>query len=267
MPETEEVSLLVEKLLEIGGRSSNTVLRSKLGWSKEKYYNIRNMCRALGLVGSARGRGGVVFLTDTAKTTSADAAPGDASAAKEEEEYAKEFEYYDKLLPTIKRDWVESEGFDDSVVELTASKRVRGAGRWTVPDIVIVGKIVRQYVPGFEFTVQSIEVKRFESADALSVFEALNHRRAAHYSFLLIVNFPKKPTDKENERFGQISQLCEEHEVGLVVVKKGDELDYEAWEFPVEISNSTEPDPYNLDGFIKQYMSPESKDAVAKMVR
>lgn len=263
----DDAGVLVEKLLEVGGRSSNAQLRVKLGWTTEKYFSVRNHCRAAGLVGLARGRGGIVFLTDTAKTGLGTGEAAPEIAKKVDEEYAKESKYYEKLLPTIRQNWVESEGFDDYVVEVTASKRVKNAGRWTVPDIVVIGKIIRQYVPGFEFTVQSIEVKRFEVVDALAVFEALNHRRASHYSFLLIVNFPKKPSERDSERLGQVSQLCEDHKVNLIVVTTGNENDFESWEFPVVVTQRIEPDPYNLDGFIKQYMSDESKDSVAKMVR
>ena len=262
------VENLVEKLLEIGGRTNNATLRHRLGWDTEEYFAARNHGRALGLIGLARGRGGIVFLTDTARAGLGDPAQNaqDADPAQAAE-IAYESEYYKKLLPTIRSAWVQSEGYDDFVVEVTASKRVKGAGRWTVPDIVVIGKIVRQYVPGFEFTVQSIEVKRFEAIDALAVFEALNHRRASHFTYLLVVNFPAKPKDKDQERMGQISQLCEEHDVNLVVVNRGDEAKYDNWDFPIEARKRADPDPYNLDGFIKQYLSAESKDAVAKMVR
>ena len=221
-PKVDDAALLVERLLELGGRTSNKQLKDKLGWQDERYFAARNAARAAGLVGLSRGRGGIVFLTDTAMAGLAEDATASASATQQiDAEYAKEVEYYEKLFPTIKQAWVQSEGFDDHVVEVTASKRVKGAGRWTVPDIVVAGKIVRQYVPGFEFTVQSIEIKRCESLDALAVFEALNHRRASHLTYLLVVNFPKKPADRDNEKLGQVTQLCEEHDVGLVVVPKG----------------------------------------------
>lgn len=263
----DDATVLVEKLLELGGRSVNAKLRAKLGWGEARYFAARNEARAAGLLGLARGRGGLVFLTDTAKAGLAEiVSGGEVAAATTEAEQAKEVEYYDKLFPTIQEAWVQNEGFDDSVVEITAAKRVKGVGRWTVPDIVVIGKTVRQYVPGFEFAVQSIEIKRFESLDALAVFEALNHRRAAHFSYLLVVNFPKKPNERDNEKIGQVSQLCEEHDVGLVVVMKGDEDKYDNWEFQF-FASRIEPDPDNLDGFIKQYMSAQSKDAVSKMVR
>ncbi|MFK0299576.1 hypothetical protein ACIQTU_10185 [Brevundimonas sp. NPDC090276] len=264
----DDAALLVERLLEMGGRTNNKQLKDKLGWQGERYFAARNAARATGVVGLSRGRGGIVFLTDTAKAGLAEVAGAPETEAQQiDAEYAKEVEYYEKLFPTIKQAWVQNEGFDDHVVEITASKRVKGAGRWTVPDIVVIGKIVRQYVPGFEFTVQSIEIKRFESLDALAVFEALNHRRASHLTYLLVVNFPKKPADRDNEKLGQVTQLCEEHDVGLVVVPKGEEGNYDAWEFSVLAADKIEPHPDNLDGFIKQYMSAESKDAVAKMVR
>jgi hypothetical protein len=112
-----------------------------------------------------------------------------------------------------------------------------------------------------------MEVKRFESLDALAVFEALNHRRASHFTFLMVVNCPLKPTKVDQERLGQVQQLCEEHDVGLVVIDKGNENNYEQWQFLVESRVRNQPEPYNLNGFIKQYLTPESLDAVAKLVR
>ena len=265
----DEAATLVQKLADIGGRSNNADLRKQTSWDAEKYFSVRKQCIAAGLVGVGRGRGGIVFLTDTAKSgLPASLTPTDAESVKKEtEEAAKEVEYYKKLLPTIQADWVQSENFDVSVVEITAAKRVKGAGRWTVPDIVVIGKTVHQYVPGLTFTVQSLEVKRFEAADATSVFEALHHRRSAHFCYLVIVNYPKSPKAADSDRLAQLTQICEEHGVGLVVVNAGQEAKYENWEFPFEAFQRHEPDPYTLDGFIKRYLSPEARDAVAKMVR
>lgn len=265
---SEDSVLLIEKLIELGGRSNNVVLRTKIGWSQEKYFAVRNQCRAAGLLGLARGRNGIVILTDVAQA--ALPAPAEGAGAAEPaavEEVAREAEYYESLKETITRDWVASEGYDSALVEITASKRVKGAGRWTVPDIVVIGKTVYQYAPGFEFTVQSLEIKRFEALDATAVFEALNHRRASHYTYLVIVNHPKKPSSADQEKMGQVQQLCREHDVGLVVINKNDEKNYDNWDFQIEAAERYEPELYNLDGFVKQYLSSEGRDAVSKMVR
>ena len=259
--------VLVENLFELGGKSSNQKLREKLKWDKDKYFSVRNSARAGGLVGLARGQGGVVFITNAEDGSYIKEVKNKRSVTEVSEDYLKEKEYYDKIAPVFRQAWIQSEGFDDFVVEITASKRVKGVGRWTVPDIVIVGKSVRQYVPGFEFTVQSIEVKRFEALDALAVFESLNHKRSAHYSYLLVVNFPKKPKQSDSEKIGHIHQLCEEHNVGLITIETGDESNYDNWNFEFNAFEKHEPNPDNLDSFIKRYMSDESKDVIAKMVR
>jgi hypothetical protein len=190
-----EGMLLVEKLIELGGRSTNAQLRAKTRWGRDKYFAVRNQCRAAGLVGVERGRGGIVVLVDGGQAIFDKSNPQNPQNEQNSvviDEISKEAEYYKILLPTIRQDWVEGEGFDDAIVEITANKRVKGAGRWTVPDIVVIGKRVYQYIPDFEFTVHSMEVKRFESLDALAVFEALNHRRASHFTFLMVVNCPLK---------------------------------------------------------------------------
>lgn len=97
--ELEEAAVLVQKLFEIGGRTNNADLRKATGWDAERYFLVRKQCIATGLVGISRGRGGIVFLTDTAKAgLSPSASPLNAEAAKKDsEESAKEVEYYKKL--------------------------------------------------------------------------------------------------------------------------------------------------------------------------
>lgn len=259
----DEARRFLEKLSELGGRASNSALRAKLDLEKEIYFAVRSQCLAAGYIGLGAGRGGFVILADTNQPENYLDADRDSDGG---EQHTTELSYYNQLQQTIAKDWVRSEGFDSAVTEVTGSRRARGVGRWTVPDIVMIGKTVRQYVPGFEFAVHSIEVKRFEAVDALAVFEALNHRRSAHYSYLLIVGFPEGTLDAAADRIGQITQLCTEHGVGLIHVKRGHEALFDSWSFEVYPVWS-DPEYYNLDALIRQYISSEGKDTVAKMVR
>jgi hypothetical protein len=53
----------------------------------------------------------------------------------------------------------------------------------------------------------------------------------------------------------------------LGTINKGDEATYDCWEFHVDPADRMDPDPYTLDGFIKQHISDEGKEAIAKMIR
>lgn len=264
----QDATELVQKLVDLKGRASNRDLRGALKWEEDRYFDARNHARAEGLIGLQRGRGGFVVLSDFTRGELGlplSAVPGEE--ARLEADLAKESEYYGKIASTLRDDWAQEEGYDDWVVEVTANKRVRKSGRWAVPDIVLVSKIVRQYVPSFDFAVQTFEVKRFEALDATAVFEALNHQRSAHYSYLVVANAPKKPTERERNLTNEIAQLCGDHNVGLISICKGDEATYELWTFEEVIDVRNEPEPDNVESFIKQYMSPDSKDKIAKMVR
>ncbi|WP_156034130.1 hypothetical protein [Bosea sp. 117] len=268
-------SKLVAALADLGGRTNNAKLREKLGWSTEEYLPIRNSARTKGLIGIGMGRGGVVFLIDASQQVPEvqQNITSDGDQLEESTEFKKESVYYNRIYKVLNEAWVDSQGLDDYYIEITASKRVRNSGRWTVPDIVVVGRTIWQYVPGFEYTIQTFEIKRYEALDNLAVFEALNHKRSANYSYLVVVNSPV-PNDADSmlskeykDKINPIKQLCEENNIGLIVIGREREEDYDSWRFIFDEAVKNNPDPENIDGFIKQYISNNGKEVISKMIR
>lgn len=248
----ENVQRLLVVLSELGGRATYGRVRDVTGWTEDDFKPIRDHARSAGSIGVERGRGGIIFLLESP-----------APASEPAQDY--EVDYYKKLLPAIESGWAESESVDEFIVEITAHKRVRGLGRWTIPDIVFVGKRTWEYVPHVDFFVQTIEVKRYELLDELAVFEALSHRRSVNYSYLCVVNLPMD-TREYLKRISGIEVLCAEQGVGLVLVPAGAEADYERWEFPLDAEHH-EPENEHLDGFIRRVLPDPAKTRVAKMIR
>lgn len=256
MATPEEITELVAAVTGLGGKTTYRAVRVRLGWDELRFREVRIAARAEGQVGLGRGQGGTIFLLEGAKPVEepAQAVAPDPEAA-----------YYDRLLPTIRADWAESEEVSDFFTEVSAHRRQRGAGRWSIPDIIFVGKQLFDFVPGFEFFVQTIEVKRFEALDELAVFEALSHRRSAHYAYLVVVNAPDGG-DAYNKKIAPIQALCDDQGIGLVVVPTGCEQSYERWQFPVDATYNA-PDAQSLNGLLARSLSAEGKGRVRHMVR
>jgi hypothetical protein len=256
MTTPDDVAALVAAVTELGGKTTYRAVRAHLGWEEGKFREVRIAARAEGQVGLGRGQGGTIFLLEGAQPAvePAQPVPPDQEAA-----------YYDRLLPIIRSGWAESEEVSDFFAEVSAHRRQRGAGRWSIPDIIFVGKQLFDFVPGFSFFVQTIEVKRFEALDELAVFEALSHRRSAHYAYLMVVNAPEHGDDY-SKKISPIQAICDDQGIGLVVVQTSNEALYERWQFLVDARHNV-PDPQNLNGLLARSLSPEGKVRVRNMVR
>jgi hypothetical protein len=102
-------------------------------------------------------------------------------------------------------------------------------------------------VPGKQVELNTFEIKTYDGLDVTAVYEALAHRRAAHYSYVLAY----VPESERAVLKSLLDRLCgdaDEHGVGFVVVAEA--ADYETWDFEVEPS-CNDPDPADLDNFIR----------------
>jgi len=256
MATEQEIAELVRAVIELGGRSTYRLARERLRWDEEKFREVRVAARTAGQVKLGRGKGGTIALLEGAQPVAQPAVPvqPDPEAA-----------FYDRLLPTFRGEWAASEEVDEFYAEISARRRQRGAGRWSIPDIVFVGKQTFDFVPSFDFTVQTIEVKRFEALDELAVFEALSHQRSAHLAYLLVVNTPADEAEAAT-RIAPIRALCADQGVGLVTVCAGHEASFDDWEFLVDPERN-EPDSQNLNGLLARCLSEDGKARVRRMVR
>jgi hypothetical protein len=67
-----------------------------------------------------------------------------------------------------------------------------------------------------EGEVRTIEVKRFEALDVLAVYEAVSHKSRAHYSYLLIVNYPRALSDDQKANMEGVLAVAGRHGIGVI---------------------------------------------------
>jgi hypothetical protein len=116
-------------------------------------------------------------------------------------------------------------------------------------------------VPGKHFDVHTFEVKTFDQLDVTAVYEALAHRRAAHYSYVIVY----QPTEQADDSILEdIAMEADHHEIGLIKIV--DAADYNTWDAIVEpIRNDA--DPADLNDFLAAQTSNEFKDQITHWCR
>jgi len=120
-----------------------------------------------------------------------------------------------------------------------------------------------EFVPGKHFDVVTFEAKTFEALDVTAVYEALSHRRAAHYSFLLAY-VPGAVRESLESAIEDLTYEADQHGVGMVVL--ADPRDYKTWEFLVE-ADRNDPDPRDVNDFLDTQISAAFKDKIRRWLR
>jgi len=217
------------------GSIGNGALRSKLGWDEEYYWYIRNRLLRAGVLTTGRGRG-----------------VGLARAVSAVSSRVSERDLYDPIISTISSQWVADHEILDFVIECTARQGRRDTGgQWTRPDIALASRISFKFVPGIQLELNTFEIKTCNGLDVTAVYEALSHRRAAHYSYVLAY----VPDAERASLKSLLDRLCDDatdHGVGVILA--GVATDYKTWSFAVEPCRNT-PEPTRLDDFIRTQTS------------
>jgi hypothetical protein len=250
----EQVTALEERLIASTppqGAIGNEALRCKLGWNEDQYWFIRDRLLQTGVLIKGRGRGGSVLRGVPIVS--------EADLIIPRVPQMSEGDLYDPIISTISSHWVPDHRIQDFVIDCTAHQGSRATGgKWTRPDVTLASCNRFKFVPGQQVELTTFEIKTFEGLDVTSVYEALAHRRSAHYSYV-VAYVP------ETERLALrslLDRLCfdaDNHGVGLILLSEPD--DYETWSFEVEPGRN-EPDPADLDNFIRTQTGDEFKDRI-----
>lgn len=231
------------------GSIGNISLLRELGGDDDIYWAVRDELIRDGALEAGRGRGGSVRRI----TVKAAAPPAD-----------READLYGPILATLKKDWAQDYRYGDFDAEITARQgRRETGGRWSRPDITLITFDAFRYVPGKHLDVITFEVKRHEGIDVTAVYESLAHRRAAHYSYLLI-HVPAREAEASAATIEELSHEAEEHGVGLVAFGAPD--DYRTWEFHEE-ADRNDPDPADINEFIDDQLTDGFKDRITRWLR
>ncbi len=126
-----------------------------------------------------------------------------------------ESDLYDPIVATIASHWVPDHRIQDFVIDCTARQGSRDTGgMWTRPDVALASCSRLKFVPGIQLELNTFEIKTFDGLDVTSVYEALAHRRAAHYSYVVAYI----PESKRRPLKSLVDRLCldsESHGIGL----------------------------------------------------
>jgi hypothetical protein len=235
----------------------NEALRSELGWTEDQYWYIRNQLLQSGDLQKGRGRGGSVRRV-------VQIAPIGAVSQVASPTRIAESDLYSPIMATLQSHWVPDHQVQDWVAELTAQQGRRDTGgKWTRPDITLASCNTYKFVPGIQVELNTFEVKTHDGLDVTAVYEALAHRRAAHYAYVLAY-IPDNERPQFESVIERLGDDASEHGIGLVVI--ADPADYDTWNFEVEPSRN-DPDPADLDSFIRTQCSEEFKDRIIEWCR
>jgi hypothetical protein len=163
---------------------------------------------------------------------------------------------YEPFHKAILTGYIKDNRLKRFISEITAHQGRRATGgKWTRPDVTLVAVRTYQFTPGKRLEVITFEIKPSVDSALEGVYEALAHSAFAHRSFLAVDQREfKGEGEVPNER---IIQECTRHGVGYIAFE--DVVDYNTYDIicPAKLRD---PDPEEVDNFIKKQISPEKQD-------
>ncbi len=255
-PLSEDESKFLSELGGLGGAAGNTTLMRKLRWADDRYWDVRDKLLREGLLELGRGKGGSVRRIQPVSEVIAET----ATEAREERAL------YDPIMKVLRDVWVrkiKDYRFDDIWVETMAHQgRRQTGGKWSRPDLALVGLTNYPYLPGKFLDVITFEVKPEDAIDVSAVYEALAHRRGATRSYVLL-QMPKKK-DAIEPTLTVVRDEAVRHGIG--VIEFTDPADVETWEETVE-AERVAADPQRLNEFINVQFSAAVKDELIRRAK
>lgn len=165
----------------------------------------------------------------------------------------READYYKPIMRELWLNWAEQRGREYHLRQrflrvLDTSQGGRAAhGRWTRPDITVLGGKVLPYLPGKFLDVITFEVKLGMPIDGL--YEALAHRRRANFAYVICICPERGDSPSPQEQATMVVEATRQG-VGVILVRQED--DFELWDELVEPVRH-EPDPQHLHDFLERH--------------
>jgi hypothetical protein len=246
------ISALKEKLISSmpsQGPADDEVLARKLGWGSEDYIYICDLLVSEGVL--CRNDEGVSLLRID-------------PAEKPISDRYTEKELYAPIHETLRSFWIPENGIHDFVFNVTASQGRRSTGgKWTRPDIALATCNSYLYVRARPIELRTFEVKTYEGLDVTSVYEALSHRRAAHYAYVLAY-VPEYQREALRSVLERLTSDARAHGVGVTTL--ADPRKYETWRVEVEARRAN-PDPLDIETFVAEQTDDQFKRKIAQWCR
>lgn len=253
--EIEMIALITKEGKAVGNKTLIADLRKKAkDLTDDDYWRIRNKLIEEGKISKARGKGGAVYLLDIEQS--------DNKKDDNKKNRIKERDLYSPFLKVINNYWVKENDIEEYISECTAEGGgKKTGGKWTRPDITLISIKNYQYVYGKIMEVITFEIKPEDNYGIASVFETASQSVFAHKAFLCIHFSAGKP---ETDEFDRIQRQCDVFGVGLIVFENAD--DWGTYETIVE-PRRKDPDPYEINLFIKQQLSDKSKEELSRKIK
>jgi hypothetical protein len=241
---TEDEQQLYNQVPEDGSTVTNPELQRRLGWDRDKYWNIRNILVDRGELSVARGRGGLVYrVIQPEAPVDQQGTPPTAIAPPQ----IREEDLYQPISAVLNQEWAREKRLERWIVHTTARQGRRDTGgRWSRPDLVLATQSTYPYVPGRHLDVITFEVKPSDSIDVTAVYEALAHRRAATKAYV-VLHVPDADADRLNDTLTEVYSEAKRHGLGVITFNQPG--DFSGWEEMVEPTRQ-EPDPRRLNDFL-----------------
>ena len=215
----------------------------------DDYWATRDHLVQTGLAVKGRGRGGSLIRVVQESKTKATRRQTESSL-------------YPPFAEYVRRYWVKDNSIKDYVVQVTANQgKKRTGGKWTRPDITVIGVRTYTFIPGRQPEVVTFEIKPEREHDVSGVFETASHSVYAHKSYLAIACPTGRP---EGEDFDRLEVLCKRFGVGLLIFS--DVSDFDTYEELLEPVRSS-PDPSDVDDFIIAQISKVNQNEIHKMLQ
>jgi len=236
-----------------GSPLGNISLRGALGWPEDKYWKVRNTLVDRGELVRGGGKGGSVRRSVDPEENADDVRQG--AQPSPQQEAPRERDSYEPLASVLRTTWAKERGLEQWVVQVTAYQgRRQTNGRWSRPDLTLVGKRTFELTAQHAVDVFTFEVK-YGWCDITAVYEALSHSGSSHYSYLVLV-----VPDRDQAQFiTAIEQEADHHGIGLIVTS--DAANFEEWD-ERKLPERKETDPGNVEDFLKTQLSAETLDKI-----
>jgi hypothetical protein len=256
MARTPDKDYFLKNVPPDGVSIGNKKLKTKLRWETEKYFRIRNALVEEGEILVGRGKGGSIYLSENSGNFEKS-----KKAGPKQIERTPESSLYEPVCKALKEYWIPElfPKFTDFEIEITANQGSKNTGGvWTRPDLAVFGYGAYRFFPGRTYELISFEVKKADSTDVRTVFEAKGHTRKASRSYVVCVG----KLDAEVQQ--KLREIALDQKVGFILAP--DENDFESWEVLVDPIRC-EPDPMWIDEFVGQNFSEEQQRRIESWCR
>lgn len=229
----------------------------------DDYWLIRDALIEDGAIQSGRGYGGTVRRVLVEKEP-----PEPQAAVAVAEAVASiqaEADLYEPFHDAIQKGYTRTHGIRRFVSEITArqGRRLTG-GKWTRPDMTLLAMRTYTFTPGKRLEVITFEVKEGLEGAVEGVFEALAHSIFAHRTYLAVHLSGFQGMDEKDIGDERIIQECERFGVGYILFDKAE--DYDTYNILVN-AKLKEPDPADVDDFVRQQISAQKQEEVREWIR